>query len=350
MSAAEKNRFKLYALKANLKGRVWFDVEYAADGVKVLERDYGLPTEDDAEFLADDMLWGKRSRALYGPEKNIPLFVKMSLACIQANNIDIMEVFMDRNGTSILNHEELNPLPGVTPERFKLEPDDLRIAVFVIELDGELTIADLNGVMVRLLQLRVECSGTRIHGVCIVNHQQHLAPARREAYTALDANLSALLASCDLSLVFATDVARYINAAREHEWPLTPIRDGIKGGGYVPCWPPNSTYVGEVIKVFPKLNVLGLNVDANPPREKGDQVFVHCISGFECMTVESIEGGKKPLDSVSKGEAGVKVSGDVRKVAEGAFMFRAQSHPFSASEKSGRDSRENTGDDTTTAR
>jgi hypothetical protein len=179
--------------------------------------------------------------------------------------------------------------------------------------------------MVRLLQLRVEHSNQRIHGVCIVNHQQHLAPACREAYRSLDSNLNTLLASCDLSLAFASDLAGYMKAARDHKWPLTPIRDGMKGSGYVPCRPPNSTYVGEVIRVFAKLNVLRLNVDADPPLAKADQVFVRCVAGFESMIAESIEVEKKAVDSVSKGQAGVKVSGDVGKVAEGAFVFRAQS-------------------------
>jgi hypothetical protein len=319
---SSRNRFKLYPLKGILKGRMLFDVEYTADGVKVRERHDGSPTEDVHELLAQNQLWGKHGRALYGPEKDLGLIAKMSLACIRADNIDILKVFTDKKAPPIVDHEVMKPTPGVSQERFRLDLDDVKTAVFVIELDGELMISAMSGVMVRLLQLRVEFSEKRVHGICIVNHQQHLAPACRETYRKLDEDVNVLLASCDLSLAFASDLARYLRGARNHIWSLTPIRDGMRGSGYVPCWPPNSTCAGEVVRVFPKLQVLGVNVDADPALAEGDQVFVGSATGFEATTVGSIEADKNAVKSVRKGLAGLKVAGDVKKVTEGALVFR----------------------------
>jgi hypothetical protein len=324
-------RFKLYSIKSDLKGRIPFDVEYAADGVKVVEW-HGFPPDDTEEFLTDDVLWGTHRRALHGSAKDLPLFVKMSLAVILADNADIMDVLASRKGTSIVDHEVLHPLPGITPERFRCNLDDLRLAVFLVELDGTLTNSDLNGVMVRLLQLRREYPDKKIHGLCVVNQQQHLAPEAREVCRKLDDNLAELLRTCGLSLVFAPDLAWYIKGARDHKWPPTPLRDGMKGTGLITCWPPNCTYVGVVIRIFPKIGVLGVEVNADPPLVKGDKVFVHGAAGYEAMTVESIRQEEKDLQSVKTGQAGLKVTGDVMKVAEGAFVFRASppSPPFAS--------------------
>ncbi|HMC65512.1 MAG TPA: hypothetical protein VKI65_11295, partial [Gemmataceae bacterium] len=287
--------------------------------------------------LADNQQWRTHRRALHGDSKDLALFVKMSLAVILADNADIMEVFMSRKGTSIVDHEILSPLPGVTPERFQCDLDDLRLAVLLIELDGMLTIPDLNGVMVRLLQLRSEYPNKKIHGLCVVNQQQHLAPEARETCRKLDDYLAELLRTCGLSLVFAPDLAWYIKGARDHKWPLTPLRDGMKGKALITCWPPNCTYVGEVIRLFPRIGVLGVEINADPPVAKGDQVFVHAAAGYEAMTIESIRQEEKELQSVRTGQAGLKVTGDVKKVAEGAFVFRVTPPtPPSASETSAR--------------
>jgi hypothetical protein len=327
-------RFKRHGIKGMLKGRILFDVEYAADGVKVVER-HDIPPDDTEEFLAENMLWGTHRRALHGYAKDLPLFLKMSLAVILADNADIMDVFMSRKGTSIVDHEMLNLLPGITAERFRCDLDELRLAVFLVELDGMVTIPDLSGVMVRLLQLRCEYPDKKIHGLCVVNQQQHLAPEARETCRKLDDNLTELLRTCGLSLVFAPDLAWYIKGARDHKWPLSPLRDGMKGKGLITCWPPNCTYVGEVIRLFPKIGVLGVEIDADPPVAKGDQVFVHAAVGYEAMTVESIRQEEKDLQLVKTGQAGLKVTGDVKKVAEGAFVFRASlPTPPSASETS----------------
>jgi hypothetical protein len=321
-------RFKRYGTKATLKGRILLDVEYTADGVKVVE--HGIPLDDAEEFLANNMLWDKHRRALHGSAKDLPLFVKMSLAVILADNADIMNALLSRKVPPILDHETLNPLPGVTPERFSCDLDDLWLAVFLIELDGMLTTPDLNGVLIRLLQLRREYADKKIHGLCVVNQQQHLAPEAREPCRKLEDNLDELLRTCGLSLVFAPDLLWYIKGARDHKWSLTPLRDGMKGTGLITCWPPNCTYVGEVIQRFPKLGVLGVGVDADPPITRGGQVFVRAASGYEAMTVESIQQQKKDLQSVKCGQAGLKVTGDVKTVAEGAFVFRVA--PPSASD------------------
>lgn len=136
---SSKNRFKLYQLKGFLKGRVQFGPEYAADGVRLMECQGGPPTEDHVEYMADDQLWGKHTRGLYGPEKDYALFVKMSMACIVGNSSDIMKVFMGEISVSISDNEVLNPLPGVRPERFRCYIDDVLTAIFLVELDGELT-------------------------------------------------------------------------------------------------------------------------------------------------------------------------------------------------------------------
>ncbi len=331
---ASMKRFKRYEIKEMLKGRILFDVEYATDGVKVVERN-DIPPDDTKEFLARDMLWSTHRRALHGSAKDLPLFVKMSLAVILADNADIMDVFMSRKGTSIVDHEILSPHPAITPERFQCDLDDLRLAVFLVELDGMLSIADLNGVMVRLLQLRCEYPDKRIHGLCVVNQQQHLAPEARETCRELDDNLAELLRTCGLSAVFAPDLAWYIKGGRDHKWPLSLLRDGMKGKGLITCWPPNCTYVGDVIRLFPKIGVLGVEIAADPPIAKGDQVFVHSAAGYEAMTVESIRREEMEIPSVKTGQAGLKVTGDVKKVTAGALVFRASPPtPPSASETS----------------
>lgn len=325
---SSRNRLKLYNLKGYLKGRVQFGVEYAG-GVKVIEHNDGAPSEYSEELLVDNQLWKQHSDALFGNHKNLALFTKMSLACILKDDANIAQAFMG-SGLGLVDCEQMEPHPGVNPERFKFAIDDVPTAAFLIELDGELAASDLNGVLVRLLQLRVESGGKRVHGLCVVNHQLHVAPALREVYRQLPDEVTALLGSCDLSLVLATDLARYIRGVRDYGWRLTPIREAMKVGGYIPCTPPGGTYAAKIVKVFPKLGVLGVDVDASPALEQGDQIVVQSPDGFEMLKVESITIEAKEVKSVAKGLAGLKVATDVKKIAEGAIVFRPSPSPVPA--------------------
>jgi hypothetical protein len=73
---------------------------------------------------------------------------------------------------------------------------------------------------------------------------------------------------------------------------------------------------------IPKIGVRGVEINADPPIAKGDQVFVHAAVGYEAMTVESIRHEEKDPQAVRTGQAGLKVTGDVKRVAEAAFVFR----------------------------
>ena len=316
-------RFRHYTLKGLLKGQMTgLHTQATPDGVRVIEREIGPPPEDDAEFMAHDQLWAQHTRALFGPEKDFPKFAKMSLACILAGSADIMRVFMGKLPVSLLDHEFANLPCPVQSERFRHDAGDALVAIFLIELDGELAAGHLIGVIARLLQLRVEFSGKRVHGICLVNHQQEMAPAIRETVCAVSDGIATLLSTCDISLAFATDLARYLRCAREQGWPLGPIRDAILASGHVPCQPPGTMLAGEVLKVFPKQEVIGVNVTADPPLKLGDKVQVRSDAGFELMTIRSIEQKGKPLTSVSIGETGLKVDGAVKIIREGATVYR----------------------------
>ncbi len=328
---SSRNRFKFYPLKGILRGEITFGTESTANGIRVLERVHETPTEDDREYMADDQQWGKHGRALYGEQKDFPLFAKISLACILANSSNIMLVLGGSIPTILNDHEILSPLPSVVSERFRLIVDGLACAVFLLEIDGELGPSDLTGIMVRLLQIRIELEGKRIHGICIVNHQQHLAPVLRDSLKKLSDEMTSLLISCDISLLFAADLARYIRCARDKNWPLTPLRDGLKSSGYVSCFPPASVFAGEVVKVFPRAGVLGVSVDSEVPMASGDRILVRSGVGFEAMTVESIEVERSPVATLKKGIGTLKVVGDVKLIIEGAFVFR-QSPPVPAPE------------------
>ncbi|WP_406699306.1 hypothetical protein V5E97_10585 [Singulisphaera sp. Ch08] len=319
---SSKNRFKMCSIKCMLRGDVCFDVEYVAGGVRVVEHDKTPYLEEDSTPMASDLLWESHGRALFGAEKDFALFAKMSLACLLADDADVFAVLAGESSRVIQDIESLEPLPGVMPERFRCPFDGALTIVFLLELDGELELSHLKPVMVRLLQLRVEFKSQPVHAVCIVNHQQHLEPAYRESYRTLNAELNTLLVSCEVSLVFASDLTRYFTGARHKNWRLTPVRDGLKGVGYVTCNPPSSIYVGEVVKLFPRIGVLGVYVDAELALVVGDQVLVRSATGFESMTVESIRAETKDLKSVSKGLVGLKVVGDVKGISEGAFVFK----------------------------
>lgn len=319
-------RFRHYNLKNVLKGMMsGLYTLPTPDGIRVIEREYRDRSDDYGENMADDQLWGQYRRALFGSEKDFAKFAKMSLACILAGSADIMRVFVGELSVSIPDHEELNLPAPVRSERFRYRTDGLLAAVFLIELDGELTATHLMGVLARLLQLRVEFHGKRVHGICLVNHQQNMAPDIREATHTLPGEIEALLTTCDISLVFATDLSRYLRCARDRGWPVEPIRVAMLANGHVTCQPPDTSFVGQVLKTFPKPSVLGVAVHSSTPLNAGDRLLVQSGAGFELMTVHSIEQNKKQLLSVSSGETGLKVDGNVKRISEGAIVYRVTS-------------------------
>jgi len=140
-----------------------------------------------------------------------------------------------------------------------------------------------------------------------------------------------LLASCDMSVVFTTDLSRYLKGALDHKWPMTPVRESMKSGGFVPCLPPTATYLGEVMKVFPKRSVIGMIADADPPLNKDEMIVVWSNAGFEVLKAESLVQNNKPSDTITKGESAGQVTFDVKKVIEGSFVARLAAPPAEAS-------------------
>ncbi len=205
--------------------------------------------------------------------------------------------------------------------------------IFILDLDGEVNLEELNGIFVRLLQRRVEYKAGRIRGICVVNHQRWLAPIMRQVHRELDNVLDSLLQSCDLSLVFATDLARYLKGALDYKWPLKPICKAMASGGYVSCEPPGTACVGEVIRVFPRLCVIGMHLETKRPLRRGEQIVVRSNAGFEVLTVDSLAVGKQILEEVYSGEVGVKVAFDVKKIIEGSYVYLVDSS-LEASESS----------------
>lgn len=317
-------RFSNYQLKSGLRGRVVFCVDYTADGADVAE---WLPPGVQAEDLplVDDLNWGRYVNALHGEHKDLELFVKMSLACIILASANIVAVLAQAQRGLIEDRDLQKPGPGVVGERFTWTDAGVTTAAFIIEVDGLVSATDLTGVMVRLLQLRVEVNG-RVHGLCVVNQQRHLEPSRREACLALKEDLDGLLKSCDLTLVFAADLAWYVLGARDHGWSLADLRARVGQSGYCACEPPGATVAGEVIKPFPRHNALGVSVRA--PLPEGCGIYVRSERGFKAMSVESIEVDRERVNIVSQGLAGVKFTGDVSDVIEGSFVFRVDSAPL----------------------
>jgi len=329
-----ENRFKFYNLKSYLKGNLILTVDYHAEGIRVLQSESGPPSLDEEDvkkfednmknIMADELLWAHHARSLFGDYKDLSLFVKMAMTCVVQDNVKILQALYGINFGPLTDHDPPFPTPGVTAERFRVAIDGLNAVVFVLDLDGDVDLADLNGCLVRLLQLRVERKNERVRGICVVNHQRGLAPLMRQTHRRLDDAVTTLLTSCDMSLVFATDLARYLKGALDHKWPLTPVREGLKNGGFVPCNPPNSSYVGEVLKVFPKKSVIGLNADADPPLTKGERIVIRSNAGFEVLKAESLVQKGKESDTITKGESAVMVAFEVNKVLEGSFIYRLQ--------------------------
>jgi len=336
------NRFRYYDLKTNLKGQYLLAVDYTVDGLRVRELDFGPPSEDPVAIqkyeenlqsaFADDILWTQHALSLFGEYKDLPLFVKMALTCVVCGSAKIVQALFGLNSGPLIDNAPPFPATGVTPERFLAVIDDVDTSIFVLDLDGEVELGDLSGILVRLLQRRVEQSEKRIHGICVVNHQRWLAPIMRQVHRKLDDGLEYLLQSCDLSLLFATDLARYVKGAIDHGWSLSPVREAIKAPGYVSFEPPNATYVGHVITVFPKRSVIGINADANPPLKTGERIVVRSNAGFEILTAESLAVNKQAVEEVYTGEAGIKVEFDVKKIIQGSYVFR-MNPSLEASEK-----------------
>lgn len=306
----------------------------------MLQSESGPPSLDEEDVkkfednmknsMAGGMLWAHHVRSLFGDYKDLPLFVKMAMTCLLQDNVNIFQAVYGINSGPLTDHDPPFPTPGVTAERFQVAICDLNSAVFILDLDGDLELADLNGCLIRLLQLRVERKQERVHGICVVNHQRSLDPVMRQTHRKLDDAVNSLLTSCDMSLVFATDLARYLKGALDHKWPLTTVREGMKHGGFVPCSPPNSTYVGEVLKVFPKKSVIGLHADADPPLVKGETIAVRSNAGFEVLKAESLVQNGKESGCITKGESAVMVTFEVKKVVDGSFVYRLSPAPAEA--------------------
>jgi hypothetical protein len=325
------NRFRHYAFKSALKGGYYLAVDYTEHGLRVREAEFGPPADPDTTRdgertapspLLDDILWDQYTSSLFGNRKDLPLFAKMAMTCVICGSTEIVQATTGLNSGTLADNDPPFPEVGVIPERFNTKIDDLETAIFIVDLDGEMDLRALNGVLIRMLQLRVQNTDKRVHGICIVNQQRHLAPVMREACRTVEEDMRRLLESCDITVVLTTDLARYIKGALEFGWNLHPIREAMKVGGFTPCEPPNALYIGEVIRVFPKRSVIGINVDVEPPLQVGDKIAIRSDAGFEVLEVASISVNKELVRSAAIGEIGVKVKFDVKRIIDGSFVYR----------------------------
>ena len=88
-----------------------------------------------------------------------------------------------------------------------------------------------------------------------------------------------------------------------------------------------------MLRVFPKQSVVGVCVDANPALKKGDRIVLRSNEGFEELGVESIKVKNDLVDDFAKGEVGLKVTFNVKKIIDASFVYRLES-PVESSEVS----------------
>lgn len=336
---SSRNRFKFYELKTYLKGRrSLFETEYTDGCVKVVDVMWNpAPKSDDQSVeeipFADELIERKYDLSLFGQEKDFVLFSKLSLACLLAGHADLMNVLTTNDQYLVLDVENRFEIACVRSERFWVQTADCLMAVFLLEIDGELTVDDLSGMLVRLLQLRVEFPKQRVHGFAIVNHQQHLEPELRNCYTGLSDDLIALLKSCDISLAFSSDIARLLRAARVFDWKLSETRRLVFNSGFVPCQPPHSSHIGIVLRIFPRKSVIGVDVDSDSPLLENDKILVMSGHGFQLTDILSIMQGNDVVTFVSHGQVGLKISGNAKLISPGAFVYRFSPPKVSVSPK-----------------
>jgi hypothetical protein len=290
------------------------------------------------EGLIDNVQWKAVEASMCGSTAGPALFVKAAIACVVANSVEIQRVFKccDQQ-RMVVDHavSELALAPGAVSERFRCCLDSFLVLTFLLDLDGLLRVDDLRPMLMRMLQIRTELANsaeTRVHGLVIVNHQRHLEPGKRLAYRHLDDALDRLLRVYGLTLVFTTDLWRYINAARAIGWSPESVRASLLRPGFLPCHPPDSVPVGEVVKFFPRYDAYGIRLDPGAEIRAGVKTFVRSDREYELRAVASLE-----VDNLSVADArgsedhetptfvAVKFNPTEPRIREGATVFMVNS-------------------------
>jgi hypothetical protein len=333
-------RMRLHQFKYDLRGRPQFDVAYTKQGVEVLPRqDPRSPHPSDvSDQFIHSVQWRSVESSLCGAQAGPALFVKAALACAVDNNMDIQQVFLHADKRRlVVDHDDKGLAPGAMSERFRCVIDDVSMHVFLLDLDGLPAAADLQGVLLRMLQLRTEAAAAtpaegakalRLHGVVVVNHQRYLEPGRRRVFREIEKDLASVVAAYGLTLVFTTDLWRYMNGALEHCWSLKSLREGLIGPGFLPCHPPRMDALGDVIKYFPKLpGVYGVRLHPKKVMRQNTILYLQSERGYTVRTAASIEIGKRAVESArgAEGETptdvAVKFEPADPRLHEGAGVF-----------------------------
>ena len=121
-----------------------------------------------------------------------------------------------------------------------------------------------------------------------------------------------MLATSDISIIFARDLCRTILSGRKYNWNREQLIEDLLESGRQFAVPQEYQLVGKVRKLFPKLGVASISLNSEASVKIGDTISFRGTDSYNEVVLESIQVNSLVVDAVDgPKDFGIKIGESV---------------------------------------
>jgi hypothetical protein len=171
---------------------------------------------------------------------------------------------------------------------------------------------DIHQVVKYINRRMKELQRTDIRGLVVINHQRHIPPLERRHAECFTEQQIADAASAEVTLVSTWDIFRLLRGKQANNWPDETVKKLFFANGRLEPVPSHYEKLGTVERTAPKLNVIGIRIQAEQ-LSVGETLAIISDRGYWEFTADSLEINKSIVQTAKQADlVGVRVSMNVR--------------------------------------
>ncbi len=200
---------------------------------------------------------------------------------------------------------------GTKQEDINIIEDDYVIIAEVKGIGGTSTDSECSQINKHRRRHEKENRGKEIHPIYIVNHQRFISPELRSNPPFTKDQIDYAV-NDERGLVTTYQLFVWYKLVSEGLFSKDEIREVFRQQGSMPLVPPNYESLGTIKEYLSKPRAFIIDLD-NVEIKVGDKLLFVKELDFQKAEIQSIQDNGKPVEGISKGEAGVVVDARIGK-------------------------------------
>ncbi|MEZ6035505.1 MAG: hypothetical protein R3C17_20605 [Planctomycetaceae bacterium] len=202
-----------------------------------------------------------------------------------------------------------DPAKERLPERWRIDGDEFPVFVFLFQLVKEFELTDYEELRTRIEARRSEeCH--KFSAVAIVHELKDL-DWTLHSNKPIPAGIDKQAQADSIAIIRTDDLARFASGARRFDWLDSDIQLQFTSPGWSRLFPPNSVSAGVVKRLYPKLQVLSVQLNGQHSVSVGCFMYLRLRDKFVRFKVESMQENGAEVEIATVGLIGLHIGDDL---------------------------------------